>query len=127
MVRPFVPLDKAIQDEIRNRYLAGEKYIVIEAEVGVSKDTVARYAHKFNLPMRAGVRRITRLHPVTIEEIRRRYLAGETYNQIKSALGIANTSLQRYTRDLPRRNPRGRFSDARGKSKTGNQQTAEPV
>lgn len=39
-------------DEIKTRYLAGEKYVVIAHEMGISWDTILKYANRLGLPKR---------------------------------------------------------------------------
>jgi DNA-directed RNA polymerase specialized sigma24 family protein len=45
------------REELKRRYLAGEKYVVIEAEMGISSSTIRRYTYRLNLPARQSWRR----------------------------------------------------------------------
>jgi hypothetical protein len=38
--------------ELKRRYLAGEKFEVIQLEMGLSSTTIRRHAYRLNLPMR---------------------------------------------------------------------------
>lgn len=52
MFNRFQPLAPEVVEELKNRYLAGEKHVVIQAEMGISRDTIWKYIHKLRLPMR---------------------------------------------------------------------------
>jgi hypothetical protein len=52
MFNLFRRLDPILIDELKSRYLAGEKHTVIEAEMGISNSTLVRYVYLLGLPMR---------------------------------------------------------------------------
>jgi DNA-directed RNA polymerase specialized sigma24 family protein len=46
--------------ELKRRYLAGEKYEVIQLEMGISANTIRRHVYRRNLPLRPHMARITK-------------------------------------------------------------------
>lgn len=52
MFNRYKRLEPELIEEFKNRYLAGEKHIVIQAEMGISRHTISKYIHRLGLPMR---------------------------------------------------------------------------
>jgi hypothetical protein len=50
--KPGVPLAPERLEDLKRRYLAGEKYEVISLETGLSWSTIRKYRHRLNLPSR---------------------------------------------------------------------------
>jgi hypothetical protein len=50
--KPGVPIPKERLEELKRRYLAGEKYEVIISETGLSDTTIKKYARRLHLPQR---------------------------------------------------------------------------
>lgn len=52
MFNRYKRLEPEIIEELKNRYLAGEKCEVIKIEMGVSSKTILKYVYELGLPRR---------------------------------------------------------------------------
>ena len=85
------------KEELARRYGAGESWAEIGKALGCSENAVHQARHKFKIPMRPRKKPVwTRVDAweLQLDEFRKRWAAGESYEDIADALGRTKGAVQ---------------------------------
>lgn len=82
-------------DDLIDRYLAGVTIHEVASEFGVSSTTVEYWLRARDIPRRGHVKEFVPHLSLPVEDIARRYLAGESVNALADAYGVSRRVIDR--------------------------------